>query len=86
MSDIDVARERIAALITQINAHDYAYYVLDAPNVSDNEYDGLYRQLVSLETQFPDLITTESPTQRVGGYCFERFFERHPPPGHVVSQ
>jgi len=73
MSNLDVARERIAALIAQINAHDYAYYVLDAPQVSDNEYDGLYRQLVSLETQFPDLITTDSPTQRVGGSALSAF-------------
>jgi DNA ligase (NAD+) len=73
MSDFDAARERIAALIAQINAHDYAYYVLDAPTVSDNEYDGLYRQLVDLESQFPSLIAPDSPTQRVGGSALSAF-------------
>jgi DNA ligase (NAD+) len=73
MSELDVARERIAALIQEINAHDYAYYVLDAPTISDNEYDGLYRQLIDLETQYPKLITLDSPTQRVGGSAISAF-------------
>lgn len=50
-----------------IARYDYEYYALDAPTISDSEYDGLYRQLVELEKQFPELITVDSPTQRVGG-------------------
>ena len=57
----------ILELRSLIARYDYEYYVLDAPTISDNEYDGLYRQLVELEKQFPELITADSPTQRVGG-------------------
>lgn len=67
------ARAEISALKSQITRHDYHYYVLDAPLVSDNEYDGLYRQLVALETAFPELITADSPTQRVGGTVSSAF-------------
>jgi DNA ligase (NAD+) len=58
---------RVRALRTQIAKHDHAYYVLDAPSVSDAEYDGLYRELVALEAAHPELVTPDSPTQRVGG-------------------
>ena len=57
----------ILELRSLIARYDYEYYVLDAPTISDSEYDGLYRQLVELEKQFPELITAGSPTQRVGG-------------------
>jgi DNA ligase (NAD+) len=67
------ASAEISALKSQITRHDYQYYVLDAPLVSDGEYDGLYRQLVALETAFPELITTDSPTQRVGGSVSSTF-------------
>ena len=67
MLTIEVAREQITDLLNKIAQYDYEYYVLDAPSVTDNEYDGIYRQLVALETKFPELITTNSPTQRVGG-------------------
>ncbi|MDR0250010.1 MAG: NAD-dependent DNA ligase LigA [Burkholderiales bacterium] len=50
-----------------IAAHDHRYYVLDAPIISDAEYDALYRELQQLEAQHPELITPDSPTQRVGG-------------------
>ena len=73
MSDLAAARQQVAALVTQISQYDYQYYVLDAPSVSDSEYDGLYRQLVDLEQQFPQLITTDSPTQRVGGSALSAF-------------
>lgn len=53
--------------------YDYHYYVLDAPLVTDNEYDGLYRQLVEIEQQFPELITPDSPSQRVGGQALSAF-------------
>ncbi len=51
----------------QINHHAYRYYVLDDPEVSDAEYDELLRELQALESEFPELITPDSPTQRVGG-------------------
>jgi len=60
-------------LVKTIAHHDYLYYVLDAPTISDSEYDGLYRQLVALETQYPQLITPDSPTQRVGGTALSEF-------------
>ncbi|NLP37686.1 MAG: NAD-dependent DNA ligase LigA [Firmicutes bacterium] len=51
----------------KIEEHNYRYYVLDDPEISDAEYDGLMRQLQEIERKFPDLITPDSPTQRVGG-------------------
>src|SRR5437764_2484677 len=57
----------IEKLREQLLHHDYRYYVLAQPEISDTEYDRLYKQLLSLEKQFPDLITPDSPTQRVGG-------------------
>jgi DNA ligase (NAD+) len=67
------AISELSELKAQLANHDYHYYVLDSPIISDNEYDGLYRQLVALETQFPDLITPDSPTQRVGGSSSSAF-------------
>jgi DNA ligase (NAD+) len=67
MADIEAARKQVAQLVSEIAQHDYQYYTLDAPTISDSEYDGLYRQLVDLEQKFPELITVDSPTQRVGG-------------------
>ena len=65
--------ERIHQLKALIREHDYQYYVLDAPSVSDNEYDGLFRELQSLEASNPQLITSDSPTQRVGGAPLKSF-------------
>ncbi len=73
MLTIDEARKQIIALRNEIAQYDYEYYVLDAPSVPDNTYDGLYRQLVDLETQFPSLVTPDSPTQRVSGNASEIF-------------
>jgi DNA ligase (NAD+) len=63
----EAARERHAALVAEIRAHDYRYYVLDDPQIGDAEYDALYRELVELERQHPSLETPDSPTQRVAG-------------------
>jgi DNA ligase (NAD+) len=60
-------RARLEKLRTDINRHDHQYYVLDDPRVSDAEYDRLFRQLQQLETEHPELISANSPTQRVGG-------------------
>lgn len=59
--------EQIAALREEIRRHDHAYYVMDAPTIPDSEYDRLFRQLQQLEREHPDLVTPDSPTQRVGG-------------------
>jgi len=61
------AAARAAQLRTEIAQHDYRYYVLDDPLVSDGEYDGLMQELRALEAAHPDLITPDSPTQRVSG-------------------
>lgn len=67
------AEARIATLQTEIRHHDYLYYVEDRPAVSDAEYDKLYRELVALEEQFPDLVSPDSPTQRVAGTPVDSF-------------
>ncbi len=61
------AAARAEALRRQIEQHNHAYYVLDAPTIPDAEYDRLFRELQALETDHPALITADSPTQRVGG-------------------
>ena len=60
------ARHRAEALRQLINKHNFQYYVLDDPSITDNEYDILMRELIDIETDFSDLITPDSPTQRVG--------------------
>ena len=67
------AAQRIDELREQIRKHDRLYYQDAAPVISDREYDRLYKELVDLETQFPDLLTPDSPTQRVGGKPLEAF-------------
>lgn len=69
----DPAALRIAALRAQIAEHDHAYYVLNAPSVPDAEYDRLFRELQALEAQHPELISADSPTQRVGGSASDAF-------------
>src|SRR5471030_1046819 len=61
------ARKVIEALREQIRGHDYLYYVAAKPEIPDLEYDHLMKRLESLEKEYPDLVTLESPTQRVGG-------------------
>jgi DNA ligase (NAD+) len=67
------AKARHAELAEQIQAHDYAYYVLAKPVISDREYDQLCRELLDLEKQFPELATPDSPSQRVGGQPLDGF-------------
>jgi DNA ligase (NAD+) len=64
---LSAAAEKIAKLRDDINKHDYLYYVIDSPKISDAGYDKLMNQLKALEGEHPELITDESPTQRVGG-------------------
>lgn len=65
--------QRIEELREQVNFHNYRYYVLDNPEISDAEYDRLFDELVALENKHPELITSDSPTQRVGAAPLEEF-------------
>jgi DNA ligase (NAD+) len=67
------AIRRIEALRREIRRHDYLYYVLNQPEISDQQYDRLMRELLELEKQFPHLVTPDSPTQRVGERPLEGF-------------
>ena len=60
------ARYTAEALRTELNYHNYRYYVLDDPEIPDAEYDRIFHELQALEARFPDLVTVDSPTQRVG--------------------
>jgi len=76
----DAAREA-AALSEQLHRHAHLYYVLDAPEIPDAEYDKLFQRLQALEAEYPELRTPDSPTQRVGGKPLEGFTKvRHKVP------
>ncbi len=62
----NLQKQNISALVSSLNYHAHQYYALDDPEISDAEYDELFRQLLALETQHPELIQKNSPTQRVG--------------------
>ncbi len=64
---------RAAALRQEIERHNHAYYVLDAPTIPDAEYDRLFRELQALEAEHPEIVTSDSPTQRVGGRPLDAF-------------
>jgi len=68
-----LAHKKIEALRQDINNHNYAYHVLDAPIISDAEYDSLMQTLKNLENHYPELITSDSPTQRVGAKPLKEF-------------
>ena len=76
--------DRVDELREEINSHSYRYHVLDSPVVSDAEYDLLVIELRQLEEQYPDLVTPDSPTQRVGGLPVEQF-ERVDHPAPILS-
>ncbi|GBG13173.1 DNA ligase (NAD+) [Novimethylophilus kurashikiensis] len=63
----EASAQRAAQLRAEIERHNYLYYVLDTPEIPDAEFDRLFRELQALEAQYPELQTTDSPTQRVGG-------------------
>ena len=66
-------KDKIQELIEKISAFDYQYYVLDNPSISDFEYDKIFRSLVDLENENPELIRPDSPSQRVGGKALDAF-------------
>lgn len=79
--ETDQLRQRLDELRREINFHNYRYHVLDDPVISDYEYDQLVKELRQLEEQHPELITPDSPTQRIGGEPAARFVKvRHPTP------
>ena len=91
MTNLDEASIKIEKLRAEINHHNYRYHVLDSPEISDAEYDGLMRQLKQLEEAHPQLLTPDSPTQRVGAAPVEAFgVIEHPQPllslGNVFSE
>jgi DNA ligase (NAD+) len=75
--ELSNAQKAVEELRERINYHAYRYHVRDEPEISDYEYDQLVRELESLETKFPELITPDSPTQRVGGVPAELFAPVH---------
>ena len=64
---VQAAAKRAEELRREINTHNHSYYVLDDSTISDADYDRLLQELRNLESEFPDLLTPDSPTQRVGG-------------------
>lgn len=71
--DLEQAAKRLEQLKDELNHHAYNYYVLDKPNITDAEYDQMYNELVQLEKRFPEWITPDSPTQRIGDQLLEGF-------------
>ncbi len=67
------AKARHAELVEEVRQHDHLYYVEAKPVISDRDYDKLYRELLDLEKRFPDLVTPDSPSQRVGGKPLSKF-------------
>ncbi len=75
LSDPQAAAQRAAELRQLLEHHNYCYYVLDAPEVPDAEFDRLFRELQAIERDHPQLLTADSPTQRVGGEAQRAFAE-----------
>jgi DNA ligase (NAD+) len=81
MRDVNKAKQRIENLRGVINHHNYRYYVLDSPEISDAEYDELMKELRQLESEHTELVTPDSPTQRIGAPPVEAFgVVEHPQP------
>ena len=69
----ETEKKEVALLRSQIHLHDHLYYVKDSPKISDRDYDSLYHRLKELEGKYPEFVTSDSPTQRVGGKVDDRF-------------
>ncbi len=81
MSRLDKIKKEIEKLRGEICFHDYKYYLENQPAISDAQYDGLLQKLIKLEEEYPQFITSDSPTQRVGGMTAKEF----EPAQHIVS-
>jgi DNA ligase (NAD+) len=73
-AELAEAKRRVEELRAQVDHHTYCYYVLDAPEITDGEFDKLMRELDALEKKHPDLLSPDSPTQRVGGAAVTSLF------------
>ncbi|MFO7605201.1 MAG: NAD-dependent DNA ligase LigA, partial [Desulfurivibrionaceae bacterium] len=73
MENLAKAKKQAEKLRREINRHDHLYYVLDNPEISDGEYDRLFRELLALEEKFPELAAADSPSMRVGGAVLAGF-------------
>lgn len=71
--DLTSATKRLNELKDVINGHNYNYYCLDKPTITDHAYDSMMQELIKIESSFPELLTSDSPTQRVGGEVLEGF-------------
>jgi DNA ligase (NAD+) len=81
VADLEQVKKRIEELRAEINHHNYRYYVLDSPEISDAEYDEMMRELQELEAEYPQFLTPDSPTQRIGAAPVEAFgVVEHPLP------
>jgi DNA ligase (NAD+) len=77
----ETEKKEVALLRNKIHLHDHLYYVKDSPKIRDRDYDSLYHRLKELEVKYPECVTADSPTQRVGGKVDERFRKVvHPAP------
>ena len=75
--EMDDIRRQVQELRKDIELHNYHYYTLDAPIIPDAEYDKLFRELQELEQRHPELITPDSPTQRIGAAALKQFSQIH---------
>ena len=75
MTDASIAAQRIVHLRAELDGHNYRYHVLDEPSIPDVEYDRLFHELKALEVEYPELVTADSPTQRVGSLALSAFGE-----------
>lgn len=71
--NFEEARVKVEKLVNELNQYSYEYYVLDAPTISDQEYDQRYRTLLEIEEEYPELVKGDSPTQRVGDGLIDGF-------------
>ena len=71
--DLKTGMSRVSELYRLLNRYNYEYYVLDRPSVPDSEYDSLMKELIGIETEFPELKGADSPSQRVGGAVLDSF-------------
>ena len=86
IAEVPITTERIEKLRDALNHHNYRYYVLDSPEIGDGEYDALMRELRAIEAAHPQLVTPDSPTQRVGAAPADGFAQvEHPRQMHSLG-